>query len=152
MASSDRRASMSPGERQRTKSQSSARSHRTVPSIIVNEDDIEQKKIHSPRSRQSNREGASSKRPDSSASNRSTTITSPTSSLSKKQRGSVKSSTPPIGIRRQRSSKRKKSAVSSNDTERLQPTEPNDSEKQDLSTRGLAVVPMDIFESKFSSV
>lgn len=151
MASSDRRASMSPGERQQTKSQSSARSHRTLPDIIVNEDDIEQKKINSPRSRHSNREGTSIKRPDSSTSNRSTTIASPTSNQSKKQRASVKSSTPPIGTRRQKSSKRKKSAVSTSETEKPQPAELNDSEKQDLSARGLLVVPMDIFERKFTT-
>jgi Leucine-rich repeat (LRR) protein len=152
MASSDRRSSLSPGERQRTKSQSSARSHRTLPDIIVNEDGIKQEKISSPRSKHSNREAIPTKRPESSTSNRSSTITSPTLNISRKQTANLKPSTPPLGTRRQKSPKRKKSAVSTGESERQQSAEPNDSEKQDLSTRGLLMIPMDIFERKFTSI
>jgi len=146
MASSDRQSSLSPREQQRTKSQSSSRSHRTPPNIIVYEEDAQQEKPHSQGSRQSTQEVNLTKRSESSASNRSITVISPTSS--RKQRPSLKLSSPPPTNRRI-NSKRKKSSISTSEIERKELTESNDSENQNLSTRGLAIIPGEIFERKF---
>lgn len=148
MASSHRRASLSPSERQRTKSQSSSRSHRTPPNIVVHEDDVQQERLLLPASRRNTREAISTKRSESSTSNRSTTVTSPTSNVSKKPRASLKSSTPPITADRRGNTKRKKSTISIAESEKKQLAEANDSEKQDLSARGLLVIPAEIFERK----
>jgi len=150
MASSDRQSSLSPGERQRTKSQSSSRSHRTPPNIIVYEEDVQQEKLPSQTSRRSAREANLTKRSESSTSNRSTTLASPTLNISKKQRASLKSSSPTTTTNRRINPKRKKSSFSVSEIERKQLAEPNDSEKQDLSTRGLSTVPADIFERKLT--
>jgi Leucine-rich repeat (LRR) protein len=150
MASSDRRSSLSPGEQQRTKSRSSSRSHRTPPNIIVYEEDVQQEKSPSQASRRSAREANQIKRSESSTSNRSPTLASPTLNTSRKQRTSLKSSSPTITTNRRINPKRKKSSISVSEIERKELTEPNDSEKQDLSTRGLSIAPPDIFERKFT--
>lgn len=149
MASSDRQLSLSPTGRQRTKSQSSARSHRTPPDIIVHEDDFQREKTSLPTSRRNTRGASATKRSESSTSNRSTRVSSPTSNSPRKTRTDLKSATPPLHTDRQRSSKRKKSAVSTAESEKKSSAETNDSEKQDLSVRGLAMVPPEIFDSKF---
>jgi hypothetical protein len=73
MSSSNRRASLSPGERQRIKSRSSSQSHRTPSSQTT---------------KRNNRETSSRKRSESSASNQS----SLTSNTSKNQRSKGKTS------------------------------------------------------------
>jgi len=148
-SSSDRHESLSPGEQQRTKSQSSSRSHRTPPNIIVHDDDedIHELKISLPTSRLSTREGAQTKRSESPTSNRSNAITSPSSNATRKQRTSLKSSSPPATALRRRNSKRKKSSVTIAEYEKKQ-LETNNAERQDLSTRGLSMIPIEIFDCK----
>ncbi|CAF3013476.1 unnamed protein product [Rotaria sp. Silwood2] len=145
MASSDRRASLSPSERQRTKSQSSYRSHRTTPNTPLYEEDAQREKTSSQASRRSTRETNPTKRSESSTSNRSSAALSPISNASKRQRSSLKPSASPTTHRRP-VSKRKKRPISVSDIERRQLSEPNDSEKQDLSAQGLSMVPAEIFE------
>ena len=145
MASSNRRASLSPSEHQRVKSQSSYRSHRTTSSVTVNE----RERTSSQASKRSTREINPTKRSESSASNRSTTIASPVSNRSKKNLSNLKSSTSPVANRRP-ISKSKKRPISVGDTEQRRLSEPNNSEKQDLTAQGLSMVPAELFESKFT--
>lgn len=151
MTSSDQQPNLSPTGRQRTKSQSSARSHRTTPNIIVHEDDLQREKTSLPTSRRNTRGASATKRSESSTSNRSTRVSSPTSNSPRKARTDLKSASPPLHTERQRSSKRKKSAVSTAESEKKLPAETNDSEKQDLSVRGLAMVPPEIFDSNLTN-
>lgn len=139
-SSSNRQSSLSPGERQSTKSRSSSRSHRTTPHIIVPEEDTQHEK---PTSRASKRNTRETKPSESSASNPSTNPSSPTS---KKQRSSTKSSP----STRKGGSKKKKNSVSTSDPDNKPSSPPNDSQRQDLSFRGLLAVPGEIFQRKFS--
>ncbi|CAF1183875.1 unnamed protein product [Rotaria sordida] len=145
MASSDRRTSLSPSERQRTKSQSSYRSYRTTPNTPLYEEDDQREKTSSQTSRRSTRETNPTKRSESSTSNRSSAALSPISNASRKPRSSLKPSASPTTNRRS-VSRRKKRPLSVIDIERRQLSEPNDSEKQDLTAQGLSMVPAEIFE------
>lgn len=152
MTSSDRQVNLSPTGRQRTKSQSSARSRRTPPNIVVHEDDVQREKTSLPTSRRNTRGASATKRSESSTSNRSTRVSSPSSTSPRKTRAELKSTTPPLVYpERRRSSKRKKSAVSIKEQEQKPVVESNDSEKQDLNTRGLAMVPHEILQRKFNN-
>ena len=147
MTSNDRRASLSPGERSRAKSQSSSRSQRTTPNLTVHEEDGQQRKISSRTSQRTTREVDPSKRSESSASTRSAKTPTPTSAKSIKQRPSVKTPTRTSPTARRRSSsKRKKSVISVTELERQQILEQNDSEKQNHTGVGLAMVPPEIFQ------
>lgn len=152
MSSSDRQGTLSPTGRQRTKSQSSARSRRTPPNIIVHEDDVQREKTSLPTSRRNTRGASATKRSESSTSNRSTRVSSPTSNSARKMRADLKSTSPPMSAERRRSSKRKKSGISIKEQDQKQLEETNDSEKQDLNTRGLAMVPPEIFDRKFKQI
>ena len=151
MTSNDRRASLSPGERSRVKSQSSSRSQRTTPNLIVHDEDGQQRKASSRTSQRTTKEIDPSKRSESSASTRSTKTPTPTSAKSIKQRSSVRTptNTSPTG-RRRSSSKRKKSLISVTELERQQILEQNDSEKQNLTGSGFAMVPPEIFLSTYN--
>ncbi|CAF2066349.1 unnamed protein product [Rotaria magnacalcarata] len=145
MTSSNHRTSLSPSERQRTKSQSSYRSQRTTPNSIIYEQDAQREKSSSQISRRSTRETNPAKRSESSTSNRSTNVASPLSNASRKQRSSAKSAKSPTNNRKS-PLKRKKRPISVVSFERGPLSEPNDSEKQDLSSQGLSMVPSEIFE------
>lgn len=148
MTSNDRRASLSPGERARVKSQSSSRSQRTTPNLIVHDEDGQQRKASSRTSQRTTREIDPSKRSESSASTRSAKTPTPTSAKSTKQRPSVRTptNTSPTA-RRRSSSKRKKSVISVTELERQQILEQNDSENQNFTGSGFAMVPPEIFLS-----
>jgi hypothetical protein len=149
MSSSNRQASLSPSERQRIKSRSSSRSHRTPPSIIVEEEDTKNEKTSSPTFKRNTRETNRTKRSESSTSNQSTNVASPISNKSKKQRskGRTSKSKSPSPNRKGRS-KKKKTSIIINDTDNSQVSQLNDTERQDLTARGLTIVPAEIFERK----
>jgi hypothetical protein len=126
---------LSPGERQRTKSRSSSRSRRTPSTTAVHEADARHNKTSPKTSKRRTRE---TKRAGSSTSN-----PSPKSNALRKQKSKVKKSPSPT---RKGHSKRKKAAGPISDVENVQAPPPNDDERQDLSSRGLSVVPGDIFD------
>ena len=72
-------------------------------------------------------------------------VSSPLSSASHRQRSSLKPST----TNHRRGSKRKKSAVSVNKTERKQLLERTDPEHQDWSSQSLLLIPVEVFGCKY---
>jgi len=118
MSSSNRQASLSPGERQRTKSRSSSRSHRTPSNLIVHEEDKKHEKTSSP----------------------------PTSKKQRSKGKTSKSKSPSSNLKGH--SKRKKSSLTISDSDSKQISQPNNSERQDLSSRGLSILPAEIFDRK----
>ena len=150
MSSYDRQSNLSPNGRIRSKSQSSTRSQRATPNITIRDDDVQRAKTASRTSQRSTREIESGKRSESSASTRSTKTATPASPKSKRQRSNAKTPTSPKATRRA-NSKRKKSAISTTESERQRMLEENDDENQNLTGSGLAMVPADIFQSKFSN-
>jgi len=147
MSSSNRQASLSPSERQRIKSRSSSRSHHTSSNIIVPEEDIQHEKPSSQRSKRSLGEKSSRKSAGSSTSNRSTTAVSQSSSTSKKQKSNTRKPSLASPNRKQ-DSKKQNRIKSSSDTDAKPVSQPNDSQRQDLSSRGLSAVPTEIFQRK----
>lgn len=149
MSSSDRRASLSPSERQRTKSQSSYRSYRTTPNTTVNGDETQREKASSQTSKRSTtRETNRTKRSESSTSNRSANAASPISNGSKKQRPTSRTATSPT-VTRKVVSRTKRRPFSVDDIERKQLSEANDSENQDLTSQGISLIPPELFERMF---
>ncbi|CAF0882898.1 unnamed protein product [Rotaria sp. Silwood1] len=159
MSSSNRQASLSPGEQQRAKSRSSSRSHRTPSNTGTHDEDKQREKTASQASKRNTREIKSTKRSDTSPSSRSTNPPSSKSNTSKKQRSNVKTPTSSSSKskspsskskspspNRKGGSKRKKTSISTSDTENKQTSQANDSERQDLSSRGLSTVPAEILE------
>ena len=146
MSSSNRQASLSPNERQRTKSNSSARSHRSPPTVVVHEADGQPRR--SPK-----RTAQETKRGGSSSSNPSTNIVSPKTSPSKRQKAKGKTSLSPNSKspspNRKDRSKKKKTPSATNDTDEKQVAQTNNAEEQDLSYRGLSVVPGEVFDRTF---
>ncbi|CAF3723227.1 unnamed protein product [Rotaria sordida] len=153
MSSSNRQISLSADERQRAKSRSSSRSHRTPSNTRVYDEDKQREKTSSQTSKRNTRETNSTKRSETSPSNRSTNRSSSKSNTSKKQRSNVKTPTTSSSSKskspssnRKGGSKRKKNSISTNDTDNRQISQVNDSERQDLSSRGLSTVPTEILE------
>lgn len=147
MSRNDSRISLSPSERAKVKSRSSSRSQRATPNIVVQDDERPRSKVSSRGSQRNPRDVDPSKRSESAASNRSNKNGTPTSPNLKKQRTSIKTPTSPT-LRNRLHSKRKKSFASVSDSEKKQISEQNDSEYQNHSTTGLAIVPPEIFQSK----
>ncbi len=140
MSSNNRQTSLSPGQRQGTKSRSASRSHQTG-----NEEGIRRAKTSLQTSKRTTREANSLKRSKSSKINRTTNATSATSNKLKKQRSNTR--TPPsASANRKGGSKGKKSVLSTSDADIKELSPPNDSERQDLTTHGLSIVPTEIFD------
>ncbi len=139
MSTSHRQASLSPGERQRAKSRSSSRSRRTPPNTSAHEADARHNKISPKTSQKHSRE---TKRTGSSRSN-----PSAKSNQSNKQNSKAKKSPSP---NRKGPSKRKKPVVLASDAESAQAPPPNNDERQDLSARGLSVIPGEILDRMYN--
>ncbi|CAM4872819.1 unnamed protein product [Rotaria socialis] len=156
MSSSNRQANSSPGERQRAKSRSSSQSHRRSPNKSAQDEDKLRAKTSSQSSKRNGRATNSTKRSETSPSNRSTNPASPTSNSSKKRRSTGKTPTSSSSKSKSKSKspspnrkgglKRKKSSISTSDAENKQVSQTNDAERQDLSFRGLSSVPLEILE------
>ena len=154
MSGSNSQASFSPDERQRTKSRSSSRSNRTLSNTIKHEADRRRAKTASSVSKRSGRETNSTKHSGSPRSNRSTNLVSSALNTSKKQQSNTKTTTSTSSKSKSPSSshkddlKRKKSSKTISDIESKEVSKPNDSQRQDLSFRGLSAVPAEIFQCK----
>lgn len=154
MSSSNRQANSSPSDRQRAKSRSSSQSHRTSPNKTAQEEDRKRAKTSSHTSKSNGKENSSTKRSDTSPSNRSTNPASPNSNKSKKSRShgktptssSPKSKSKSPSPNRKGLMKKKKSSISTSDADGKNISQPNDSERQDLSSQGLSFVPLEIFQ------
>ena len=138
MSSNHRRPSLSPSERRRTsKSRSSSRSHRTPPKKKTDD-----KKLSRPKtSKESPRVAKPITRSKSS-----TNARAATASRSKNSSSTLKKST----ASRKSTSKTTKSSSNLSDAEDKKGTPANDGKRQDLTARGLSVVPAEIFDRKWS--
>lgn len=132
MSSSNRQASLSPNERQRTKSSSPGRSQRTVTTIAAREADAQPAK----------RSARANKRTESSSSN-------PSKRPKSKGKTSLSPKSKSPSPNRKDRSKKKKSPPITNEIEDKQLPESNTTERQDLSYRGLSIVPGEIFDRMF---
>lgn len=124
MSGSNRQASLSPNERQRTKSSSPSRSQRTDGQTAK----------RSPRA---------NKRAESTSSN-------PSKRPKSKGKTSLSPKSKSPSPNRKDRSKKKSSPSITNEIEEKQLPESNTTEKQDLSYRGLSVVPGEIFDRMFN--
>ncbi|CAF1367572.1 unnamed protein product [Adineta steineri] len=112
-----------------------------------NDDGRRRAKTSSQSSKRNNRETSSSKRSASSKINRTTNATSATLDKYKKHGSSGKTPTSKSPSANRKSGLRgRKNAFNMGDTDSTEMAEQNDSVRQDLTSRGLSIVPTDIFD------
>ncbi|UJR21005.1 hypothetical protein I4U23_024105 [Adineta vaga] len=144
MFNNNRRTSWSPSDRQGIKSRSPSR---TQPNMSANNERPQRAKTSSHTSKQNSREATSIKRSASSKVNR---TTNPTSAKLKKSGSNAKtptSTSPKVkspSLTRKGGLKSKKSITADSDSREI--VEPNTSERQDLTSNGLSIIPTEIFD------